>query len=133
MIEVVIPGECVPKGRPRFTRNGRVYTPAATKQYEWKVQQVIRMARVPMQSGALRVEIDVYRVPPKSFSKKKRQEAIEGRIQPSTKPDLDNYIKSVLDACNGVLFADDNAICEIHARKLYGDTAQVVLRVGVIE
>lgn len=133
MIEITIPGECVPKGRPRFTRNGRVYTPAATKQYERKVQQAIRLARVPMQTGALRVEIDVYRVPPKSFSKKKWLDAIMQKLFPVTKPDLDNYIKSVLDACNGVLFADDNAICEIHARKLYGDTAQVVLRVGVIE
>lgn len=133
MIEIVIPGECVPKGRPKFTKKMVVYTPPKTKQYERKVQQVIRLARVPMQTGALRVEIDVYRVPPKSFSKKKRLEALEGRIQPSTKPDLDNYIKSVLDACNGLLFEDDNAICEIHARKLYGDTAKVVLRVEVIE
>lgn len=132
MIEIVIDGECVPKGRPRFTRNGHTYTPKTTKAYEVRVKQAIRKADVEKLSGPLRVEIVVYRGIPKSFSKKKRDDALREGILPVTKPDLDNYIKSVLDACNGILFEDDNAICEIHAKKLYGDTAKVVLRVGEI-
>lgn len=132
MIEIVIDGECVPKGRPQFTRQMVVYTPPKTKKYERYVQSVLRKNKVQKMTGALKVELEVYRVPPKSFSKKKWLEAIMQKLFPVTKPDLDNYIKSVLDACNGVLFEDDNAICEIHAKKLYGDTARVVLRLEEI-
>jgi len=35
------------------------------------------------------------------------------------KPDLDNYIKLVLDALNGVFYKDDSLICSIHAKKIY--------------
>lgn len=35
------------------------------------------------------------------------------------KPDLDNLVKAVLDAGNGVLFKDDNLICGINASKHY--------------
>jgi len=33
-ITFAIPGKPVPKGRPRVTRSGRVYTPKATRDYE---------------------------------------------------------------------------------------------------
>ena len=39
-----------------------------------------------------------------------------------TKPDLDNCLKLVLDALNGVFFLDDRQIMHINAYKLYGDT-----------
>lgn len=37
------------------------------------------------------------------------------------KPDLDNLIKSFLDAANKVLFHDDKQICRISAQKLYSN------------
>lgn len=38
---------------------------------------------------------------------------------PATRPDLDNYLKSLIDGMNKVIFKDDNCICEIIARKVY--------------
>jgi Holliday junction resolvase RusA-like endonuclease len=38
-----------------------------------------------------------------------------------TKPDIDNLIKFVMDACNKVLWKDDCCIVEIQARKMYTD------------
>ncbi len=36
------------------------------------------------------------------------------------KPDIDNLIKTVLDACNGHVWKDDNQITEITSSKRYG-------------
>lgn len=38
------------------------------------------------------------------------------------KPDIDNYVKAVLDACNGKLWQDDSQIVLIYASKLWTPT-----------
>jgi len=53
--------------------------------------------------GALNLSIAVYRPIPKSFSKKKAALAEAGQEQPTTKPDIDNYIKGIKDALIGVV------------------------------
>ena len=34
---------------------------------------------------------------PQSWSKKKQKMALSGEVKPTTSPDIDNYLKSVLD------------------------------------
>ncbi|EGQ4349800.1 RusA family crossover junction endodeoxyribonuclease, partial [Staphylococcus pseudintermedius] len=45
----------------------------------------------------------------------------------NTKPDLDNLLKTVLDAGNGKLWNDDNQIVEIRTFKKWSETARTVL------
>ena len=47
----------------------------------------------------------------------------------AARPDLDNFLKAVLDACNGIVFFDDAQITEINARKIYGIAPKTVLTV----
>lgn len=122
-----VPGVPVAKGRPRVTIRGgrpRAYTPEKTEKYE----NLVRLAfiekygeTVPA-SGPITIEIDAFFPIPKSFSKNKRQRALLGLIQKTTKPDLDNVQKAILDGLNGVAFADDSQIYEIHARKAFSTT-----------
>ena len=56
---------------------------------------------------------------PKSASKKKRILMESGQIKHTVKPDVDNLVKSVLDACNGVAYSDDNLVTTINAIKIY--------------
>lgn len=128
MINLTVPGECVPKGRPRLGRHG-TYTPEKTKVYERYVKVMIQKARVKPIDGPLKVELTIYRGIPKSFSKVKRAKAISGELLPTTKPDIDNYVKSVLDASNGLLYHDDNQIVELIARKLYAEEPRVEIRI----
>lgn len=125
MPTIIIPGECVPKGRPRFTRSGHAYTPKKTKDYEKLVQQYIKLQRITPTDKPVKVEIVIYKSVPKSWSKKKKQEALDGIILPIVKPDLDNYLKSILDASNGLLYADDNQIIDIVASKRYASMPYV--------
>ena len=124
-IEFTINGECVPKARPRFSKFGHVYTTPKTRAYENIVKSTAIDNRVPCITTALRVELVIYKSIPKSFSKLKRKLANEGKIYPIVKPDIDNYVKSVLDGLNGVLFMDDKQIVDFRAVKKYSDNPRV--------
>ena len=124
-IDFTINGECVPKARPRFSKFGHVYTTPKTRAYENIVKSTAIDNRVPCVTTALRVELVIYKSIPKSFSKEKRKLANEGKIYPIVKPDIDNYVKSVLDGLNGVLFIDDKQIVDFRAIKKYSDNPRV--------
>lgn len=120
MIEFLVEGKAVGKGRPRFTCQGHAYTPQKTREFETRVSIACKHAAWhsgPL-NGQIRAVIDASFAPPISWSKKKRNEAIEGKIAPG-RPDIDNVVKAVLDACNGIAFEDDAQVVEIHARKFY--------------
>lgn len=114
--EIYFEVEPVPKGRPRFTRTGHAYTPKKTADYE---KQIREMYFGPCFEGPIYVKL-IFNMPiPKSFSKKKREEAGCQRIQYTKKPDLDNLAKAVLDALNGVAFTDDSQIVRLGMEKRY--------------
>lgn len=73
----------------------------------------------------LLVRIQAYFEPTKSISKKKREEMLRGMILPAKKPDIDNIVKSVLDALNQVAYRDDTQVVELHVRKQYSDRPRV--------
>jgi len=56
---------------------------------------------------------------PKSWSKKKREKALSGDLLPASKPDLDNLLKLLLDAMNGLVYHDDALVCKVTATKQY--------------
>lgn len=118
-VSFTIPGEPVAKGRPRMTRSGHAYTPSKTRLYEEHVRVAWKQKREAKDcyNYSLRVFIAAYFSIPKSVSKKKRL-AMDGT--PHTKrPDADNVAKAVLDALNGVAFADDSAIHDLQIVKRY--------------
>nr|DAL98062.1 MAG TPA: Endodeoxyribonuclease RusA [Caudoviricetes sp.] len=131
-IAVVVYGNPVAQGRPRFSRQGgfvRTYDPVKSKSYK----QLIRLELQPLLSNpdftpidrACCLNLKVFRSMPKSFSKKKREEALLGYIRPTTKPDTDNYVKGVLDALNGTVLKDDSVVCEIFAQKFYSERPRI--------
>lgn len=110
-----IPGEPRSKGRPRFGKNGRAYTPASTKIAEKAVEDAYRIATPGPNGwrlfrGRLSVEI--------VFVCKHRR-----------RRDLDNMGKLVLDALNGAAYLDDEQIDSLHLERLWteGDPETRVL------
>lgn len=115
MIKLVIWGEPVAQGRPRFsTTSGfvKAYDPAKSRSYKHYVRLAAaeQMQGRPLLEGPLLLSFRVYRPIPKSMSKKKATQAESGIIRPITKPDLDNYLKGVKDALKGVVWKDDSQI-----------------------
>jgi Holliday junction resolvase RusA-like endonuclease len=52
------------------------------------------------------------------------------RFRPTTRPDLDNYVKGALDAINGIVVNNDSQLVEIEAHKRYGIDPNLVLTVA---
>jgi Holliday junction resolvase RusA-like endonuclease len=74
----------------------------------------------------VRIELLIELGVPTSWSERKRAAAISGDIWPAGKPDLDNLAKAGLDACSGILIADDAQIVELRAVKKYGEPKLVL-------
>lgn len=124
------PIEPVAKGRPRFMRNGHAYTPKTTRGYEEAVRSWLMGTygtnRMPM-DGELFVSFEFVLTRPKSRPKTQRYV--------TSRPDLDNYIKAFLDACDfkqrdggiplGVL-RDDARVVALSATKRYADDGEQV-------
>lgn len=101
-------GRPVPKGRPRMTRRGRVFTPEKTLQAESDIRGLYDG---PFFEGNISVQVAI------------NTDAVVVTISNSVgetsklRGDLDNYVKTVLDALNGVAWEDDRQVHVIHAEK----------------
>lgn len=140
MIRFTVPGIPVAKGRARIgrTRNGLTvaFTPAKTRSYEALValaaQQAMQGQAPFAKEIGLFLRVDAYLPVPSSWSKKKQQAALDGAIRPSSRPDLDNFVKATLDGLNGIVFADDSSIVQIWAAKMYGDVPRLVVEAAPV-
>lgn len=68
-------------------------------------------------NGAVKLNVTFHMAMPESWSQKKK-DSMAGEFC-TAKPDLDNYIKFVLDAFNEVIWLDDKQVVTIQASKRY--------------
>lgn len=104
VLTVTIPGEPIPKGRPRFNRKtGRAVTPERTAAAESVVAWQVRAAAseqgfvLPFLAN-LHVSL--------SFGSK---------AKPGKWPDIDNCVKLCFDALNSVAWVDDRQVVRLSA------------------
>ena len=130
-IKIIIQGAVTAKQRPKASRIGgfiRVYTPTKTANYENYVKLCYQdqIGEMFAEEGVpLACDIHIYKLVPKSLSKKKTIAALNGQILPTHKPDLDNCVKSVLDALNKVAYHDDGQIVSLYIDKTYSEEEKV--------
>ena len=132
-ISFTIYGQPVAKGRTKFS--GHVYTPPKTKEYEENVKALFlsNFGMLPFNKDAkLCVEIYAWYQIPKSKPKQVKENMRLEIIRPTVKPDLDNVIKIIMDALNGVAYPDDKQVVEIHAIKRYSDDPCVTVMIEEI-
>jgi Holliday junction resolvase RusA-like endonuclease len=114
ILNLVVLGAPVPKGRPRMTRRGFAYTPKKTREAEADLRSQV-IAQLPEEFKPLQTPLEIlvkaYRMRPKSA--KKNQWWVV------TRPDADNYLKTVMDGLNGIVYIDDSQIVMAHVSKLY--------------
>ena len=121
-VKFTIPSAPVPKSRPRFNTNtGRAFTDDKTRIFE-NLVSLAYGARHYFDDSYIRIRMKFKFEIPKSYSNKKKKDALEGKIRP-TKADIDNYIKSVLDGLNKKAFKDDRYVYAVLAEKEYAEEA----------
>ena len=125
-----IPGAPFGKQRPRVTRWG-TYTPEKTMKYEELVRTIYQeqCENYSFADMPISVSVIAYAPPLSKFNKKQRAAALAGEIYATRKPDLDNVMKIILDALNGIAYQDDLYIYEMHIRREYSDEPRVVVTI----
>lgn len=116
-IIIEFPFPPIAKERARVTRFG-AYTPARTKEFQRQIQSYARKyaPSKPLEIP-LSVQCHFYLARPK---KPKFQ-------WPATRPDIDNYLKAVMDSLNGILWKDDSLIVQIWSGKHYTSANPIIL------
>lgn len=134
MIEFEMLGKPLGKARPRVTRKGFTYTPQKTVNYEnlirWTFQS--KFPNHKPYEGYIEAEIKAIFDVPKSYSKKKTLELLNGSCNYDHKPDLDNIAKIVLDSLNGIAYKDDSQVTILKVIKEYGEQAKIIVKLKEI-
>lgn len=130
-MEFVIQGKPVAKQSTKFCRNGFAYTPAHIKEYSNWVRLCFmqNFAGFEPLTVPLAIEIHAFFEVPKSFSKKKTQQALNCEIFPTVKPDCDNISKNILDSLNKIAYLDDRQVVCLVVKKMYAEKAFVKVKI----
>lgn len=112
-IKFTVYGKPQGKARPRFTRQGRAYTPKNTVDYEKQIKQAYISAGGEMISDTAPILIRITACFKKAKSNKMQF--------PTLKPDTDNIAKAVCDALNGIAYKDDKQITCLTVDKVWAE------------
>ncbi len=116
IVSFTIAGKVEPKGRARHTIvRGKTrsfvssYTPSETRNWESVVRDRCEQAMKGRQfSGPVKATM-IFSMP--------RPKERQREYFCTTKPDLDNLVKSILDACNAIAWKDDSIVAELAVKK----------------
>jgi len=111
-IRLELPVLAVAKSRAKRGAFGQAYIPKKTKSFEAELRwhwQNSKNAMIPVVPTLLKICCLLPR--PKSVKRT--------TLFPITRPDLDNYAKSIMDGLNGFAWKDDAQISELNISKQY--------------
>ena len=113
MISFSCDGTPVPQGSMKII-NGHILHSQGSALAVWRstIALSARFAGAKPVDGAIGIDI-TFRV--------KRPKTVK-REYPTVAPDLDKYIRGVLDSLTGIGYIDDSQVIDINAKKVYSDT-----------
>jgi len=99
-VQLVVPGNPVPKARPRLGAHRNVYTPRRTLEAEARLLGYLKAAypRLRPATGPCAVALSFY-------------------LKTDRRVDADNLTKLVLDACNRRVWLDDSQVTDVRVQK----------------
>lgn len=124
MVSFVVPGDPKAQGRPRFaryrTKAGKqgilAYDPQDSANFKQKVAFFAREGGVGLYTRPVSLTVKFYARRPKRLMRKKDD---SGAIACISRPDLDNYLKAILDGLNGIAWVDDAVVYHAEVSKWY--------------
>ena len=137
ILSVFVDGEPKAQPRPRACRRGNhsdVYDPGTADEWKWRVGMMTKQTATSYWEPtndpiALRVRFYLPRPKKHFYTTKKRFGELRDDAPRfcTTKPDIDNYVKAVMDAITQThaVWKDDSQVAGIFACKIYADTARI--------
>lgn len=129
MAEIRFRLNVIPRGQARVrhtVRNGiSMAYKSKEQQADERTLESLMMPHVPQTclSGAVDLLIVAYLPIPGSKPKKWQNRALQGEVRPTTKPDVDNIAKNIIDCLVRMRFIlDDKQVVELCCFKKYSDT-----------
>lgn len=120
----------VPASRARVTR-WATYFPKKYQGFRDELGKLLDSYCITPTDELLYVQVDFHVQMAKSWSKKRKAEA-EGSYCDNN-ADVDNYIKAVLDSCEGRYYDNDKQIVMIRARKFWAVEGRIEYKQQPIE
>ena len=77
------------------------------------------------------LDLDFFFPIPKSDSKKLAERKRNNEIRPAIRPDIDNFIKFVMDALHEVAYDDDKRVIKISAQKFFSDEPKTEVNIKI--
>lgn len=118
----------------RTTRSGQKYLDPSVIKYRKAIRNMaiaqMRNQKAEKIEGAVNMNIIYAFRRPQSLSKKERSEIDGGKTVPkTTKPDIDNLTKAILDALNGIVWKDDAQVAQINIQKIWSAKDQIEIEI----
>jgi Holliday junction resolvase RusA-like endonuclease len=119
----------ISKARPRAAKGGHFYTPKRTRDYERAIREAADVfVTGPPADVPVTLDVNIIHPTPVSWPKWKAAAAVQNFLFPS-RGDLDNKIKAISDALNGIAYLDDVQICKLSGAMTYGEQELVQVTV----
>lgn len=136
MKKIILKFDVKPMAKQSFrtTRTGQKYLDASVIKYRKAIRNMaiaqMRNQKAEKIEGAVNMNIIYAFRRPQSLSKKERNEIDNGKIVPkTTKPDIDNLTKAILDALNGIVWKDDAQVTQIKIQKVWSSKDQIEVEI----
>jgi Holliday junction resolvase RusA-like endonuclease len=135
LIYRIVLGEPKPQARHRHFRRGNFsgsYDPSSEKKNTF-ASILHDEAPKELLDGPMLLELNFYMSRPKNHFKINKSGTLLKDSAPewhTGRPDIDNLIKFVQDALNGVYYRDDATICQVIARKLYSEKPRTEITIS---
>lgn len=122
-ISFSIPGRPVPKGHKIIRVRGASRIMINDKSRVWqdaaKIYAQQAMSGKEPFAGPVRVDIVYHIEVPKSWSGKKKKEAMGNYVTGRGVGDIDNFLENTFDVLNGIIIKDDSQIAEQYSVKYW--------------
>jgi len=115
----------------KTTKTGHSYQPKDIVDFKNAVRWLAKkqLPNTQQSASAFHVElIFVFRRPESTKKALKSQiDEFNALIVKTSKPDVDNLTKAILDALNGIVWIDDAQVCELHVTKGLGKQDKIIV------
>ena len=120
-------GKPVPQKQTQFFR-GHAYDPSKKikNMLQW---QIASYAPKEPLSGPIILDIAFFFPIPASTSGVKRRQMLNGVLQHTIRPDIDNCAYLITNAMKKIIYNDDSQIVELYLHKRYGEIAKTCVKI----
>lgn len=135
MTKLIIEGNPVALKRHRHTRNGHTYDPSKADKRDF-LAKALKSAPKSLEYGPISMTLEFYVDRPKSHYRTGKYSHLLKDNAPTwhtSRADIDNYVKLVLDALNGAYYKDDSQVCHLRTIKKYSDNPRTIVQIKGIE